>query len=65
MGTVAKGTTRAAVHGSRSPATTTLHNKEEVETAVERGREQKHKAREEVEDKVDASIADHRQPTTK
>jgi hypothetical protein len=42
-----------------------MQNKEEVETAVERGREQKHKAREEVEDKVDASIADHRQPTTK
>ncbi|CAN6197677.1 unnamed protein product [Urochloa humidicola] len=53
MGTVAKGTTRAAVHGSRSPTNTVVEGREEAEEAIAKGKEEKQKMREEVEAKVD------------
>ncbi|CAN6171862.1 unnamed protein product [Urochloa humidicola] len=53
MGTVAKGTTRAAVHGLRSPTNTAVEGREEAEAAIEKGKEEKQKMREDVEAKVD------------
>ncbi|KAG2633404.1 hypothetical protein PVAP13_2NG269303 [Panicum virgatum] len=43
MGTVAKGTNRAAVHGSRSPTNTAVEGREEAEEAIERGKAEKQK----------------------
>lgn len=85
MGTVAKGTSRAAVHGSHSPTNTTVEvtyttwpwpgartdlclslchglrrpsvqGRDEAEEAIEKGKEEKRKAREQVEAKVDSRI---------
>ncbi|CAL5065706.1 unnamed protein product [Urochloa decumbens] len=65
MGTVAKGAARAAVHGSRSPANTAVEGREEAEEAIERGKEEKHKMRDQVEAKVgdaDAQIGSASSP---
>ncbi|KAL6639181.1 hypothetical protein ACP70R_022911 [Stipagrostis hirtigluma subsp. patula] len=56
MCSVAKGTSRAAVHGSRSPASTTVEGRDKMEEEIEKGKEQKQEARERVEEKVDAQI---------
>ncbi|CAN6203768.1 unnamed protein product [Urochloa humidicola] len=55
METVAKGTARAAVHGSRSPTNTAVEGREEAEEAIERGKEEKQRMREQVEAKVDGA----------
>nr|CAB3456492.1 unnamed protein product [Digitaria exilis] len=62
MGTVAKGTSRAAVHGSHSPTNTTVEGRDEAEESIEKGKEEKRKAREQVEAKVDARIGSSSAP---
>ncbi|KAG9443902.1 hypothetical protein H6P81_015242 [Aristolochia fimbriata] len=55
MGTTGRGANRAAVHGARMPAASSI-NLEEMEEELYKGKEEEEKKTKEVEDKVDSQL---------
>ncbi|KAJ8470775.1 hypothetical protein OPV22_025118 [Ensete ventricosum] len=59
MGTVGKAASRAAVHGSRPPATQSV-DIQEVEEDINKGKEEKQRKQQEIENEVDSEIKNPR-----
>ncbi|RWW86295.1 hypothetical protein BHE74_00004932 [Ensete ventricosum] len=63
MGTVGKAASRAAVHGSRPPATQSVDvsmHIQEVEEDINKGKEEKQRKQQEIENEVDSQIKNPR-----